>query len=103
MSDYKDFTYDTNAFNGLPDFINKIHDSHMYYVPILDAGIAMRPDTNYDAYDTGVKDEVFLKIKGQNGVENFIGKVWPNEALYPDFFNPKTTPWWHSQLTKMHD
>lgn len=49
----------------------------------------MRPGS-YPAYDDGLKDDVFLKIKN----EVFIGKVWPNEAAFPDFFNPKTTPWW---------
>lgn len=29
--------------------------------------------------------------------------MWPNEAAYPDFFNPKTTPWWHNQLDKFYE
>lgn len=36
-----------------------------------------------------------MKINGST----FVGKVWPNEAVYPDFTNPKTDDWWGSQLT----
>lgn len=27
-----------------------------------------------------------------------VGKVWPNEAVYPDFFHPEAEGWWSSQL-----
>lgn len=48
---------------------------------------------------------MFIKIQplGAEKSEPFIGKVWPNEAHFPDFFNPKTTPWWHKQLSAMYD
>jgi len=73
-------------------------------VPILDAGVAMRPDQDYKAYQTGVDKDVFLKIKtAENGTQNFIGSVWPNEALFPDFFAQNTVGWWHDQLDAMHD
>jgi alpha-glucosidase (family GH31 glycosyl hydrolase) len=29
-----------------------------------------------------------------------VGKVWPNEAVYPDFFAANTDSWWASQLTQ---
>ena len=63
----------------------------MHYVPILDAGIAKRPSGQYSAYDEGHADDIFIKI---NGDEELIGKVWPGEAVYPDFFNNKTANWW---------
>lgn len=28
----------------------------------------------------------------------FIGKVWPNDAAFPDWSNTNTPTWWHSQL-----
>lgn len=68
------------------------------FVPIVDAGVAYRPDQNYPAYEEGIQDDVFLKI----GDEPFIGKVWPNEAVFPDFTSAKTTPWWHKQLDNFY-
>ena len=41
MDRYRDFTYNTKEFEGLPDFIkDKLHAKHMHYIPIVDAGIA---------------------------------------------------------------
>jgi hypothetical protein len=37
----------------------------MKYIPILDAGIAMRSRGTYPAFDEGVNKDVFVKI-GQN-------------------------------------
>jgi len=53
LDTYRDFTYDKNRFADLPDFINSLHDNNMYWVPILDAGVAMRPWGDYDSYNTG--------------------------------------------------
>lgn len=63
MVDYRDFTYDKKAFAGLPEFIDKLHDNNQKFVPIIDAGIAVRPDQGYDAYDSGIKEDIFMKIK----------------------------------------
>jgi len=63
----------------------------MKFVPIIDAGVAVRPEQGYVAYDEGIRDEVFLKLNEKV----FVGKVWSNEAAFPDFFSPKTEPWWH--------
>lgn len=96
MNDYRDFTYDETAFTGLPQFVDELHAKNMKFVPIIDAGIAVRPGQNYEAYDLAESQGLFIKI-GNN--ESFIGHVWPNEASYPDFFNPKTVSWWQDQLT----
>jgi alpha-glucosidase (family GH31 glycosyl hydrolase) len=44
MDNYKDFTYDTVKFKGLPEFVDELHKQGRHFVPIVDAGIAMRPD-----------------------------------------------------------
>ena len=101
MQDYKDFTYnakDNNGnagdFAGLPDFVKDLHTKNMRFVPIIDAGVSYRPNQGYQAFDDGMKDDVFMKVDGQV----LVGKVWPNEASYPDWFNPKAAPWWGAQL-----
>ena len=37
----------------------------MKYVPILDAGLAYRNDGSYDAFTTGVEQDVFIKINNE--------------------------------------
>lgn len=54
MEDYRDFTYDKKAFAGLPEFVEELHDKDMKFVPIIDAGVAIRPGQGYEAYDTGI-------------------------------------------------
>jgi len=54
-------------------------------VPIIDAGVAMRPSTDYTFYKDGVTAGAF--IKAANGAI-FTGRVWPNEVAFPDFYNP---------------
>ncbi len=66
----------------------------MHYVPIIDAGIAYRPWGDYDAYDSGIQDGIFIKANSNLKTTDFIGEVWPNEAAYPDWFNPNAGPWW---------
>eukprot|EP00347_Sterkiella_histriomuscorum_P014109 403362137 len=92
---YRDFEYDYERFWDLPQFIDELHDMNMKYVPIIDAGIAYRTHGNYSSFEDGLADDVFMKIND----ENFIGQVWPNDAVYPDYYNPKTTPWWNRQLS----
>ena len=31
------------------------------------------------------------------------GRVWANDAVFPDFFQANTTKWWESQLSRFHD
>lgn len=61
LDTYRDFTYDMDRFADLPKFIDSLHENNMYYVPIIDAGIAARPNSNYSAYDSGVEQNIFVK------------------------------------------
>jgi len=51
LENYKDFTFDKTNFEGLPDLVAELHASNQQYIPIIDAGIAMRPNQSYSAYD----------------------------------------------------
>lgn len=86
MQFYRDFTYDKERFQDLPQFIEELHNKSLQYVPILDAGIAIRKN-EYNAYDSGIKEDIFVKLNG----DVLVSKVWPKEATFPDFFNPKTS------------
>jgi len=64
----------------------------MHYIPIIDAGIAQRPDQDYEAYNDGVEKDVFVKTG--DGSQILTVEVWPAEAAFPDFFKPETPTWW---------
>jgi len=63
LDNYKDFTYDPVNFKGLGDFVKELHDKNMHYIPIIDAGVAIRENVGYTAYDEGVKNDVFIKTE----------------------------------------
>jgi len=60
MDRYRNFEFDQNNYADLSDFVQELHDKNMYYVPIVDAGIAIRPWGLYDAYLDGEQNKVFI-------------------------------------------
>ena len=100
MQNYKDFTYnqadywgEPGAYFGLHKFIDDYihHDLKKKFVPIIDAGISYRPNEGYSAFDDGLKQGIFMK--DQNG-QLAYGKVWPNEAVFPDYSHPNANGYW---------
>lgn len=53
MEAYRDFTFDNadDRYKGLGDFVKFLKNRNIQYIPILDAGIALRPKGDYDAYN----------------------------------------------------
>jgi len=106
LKDYRDFTYDMDgSFKGLPDFVNGLHDKNMHWIPIMDAGVAVRNNPQQDgkeyvAFKDGVAEEIF--IKDQAG-DVMLGQVWPVDAAFPDYFNSKTQDWWSKWLSNFHN
>ena len=71
MDTSKDFTYDADAFRGLPQFVDELHAVGMHYVPIIDPGIS-NADSGYAPYDQGVNMNVFVRGSGESD-EPFVG------------------------------
>ncbi|XP_045412485.1 sucrase-isomaltase, intestinal [Lemur catta] len=100
MEDKKDFTYDENAFNGLPEFVQDLHDHGQKYVIILDPAISIdtRADgTAYATYDRGNAAGVW--VNESDGTTALIGEVWPGSTVFPDFTNPSCIDWWENECS----
>ncbi|XP_030840013.1 lysosomal alpha-glucosidase isoform X1 [Strongylocentrotus purpuratus] len=97
----KDFTLNSATFANLPGLIADLHANGLHYIPIVDPAISssQTPGT-YPPYDTGVTDDIF--IKADDG-SIFIGKVWPGDTAFPDWFHPNASRWWQSLAQKFHD
>lgn len=54
MHNYRNFEYDKQAFEGLPDFIQNLHKKNIKWVPIIDAGLARRDGGDYEAFEDGL-------------------------------------------------
>ncbi len=64
---------------------------HFHVVAITDLHIARAPGENYVPYDSGEAGNHF--VHAADGSE-YVGKVWPGAAVFPDFTRYETRDWW---------
>ena len=43
--------------------------------------------------------DLFIKDVNNNVL---IGKVWPGETAFPDFFHPHAGDYWYNQISRFH-
>lgn len=103
MNKNNDFTYDTENFNELPQFITDVlHKSGMRFIPMFDCGISAGedPSSSYSPYQMGLEMDVFVKNSSN---QLFVGKVWNRKStVWPDFTHPNATKYWTSQFAQYH-
>ena len=101
MNNHKDFTYDKEKFQGLPQFVDELHKQGLHYIPIIDPGISSTEKDAYTPYDLGIKMDIF--IKNARG-KPFNGRVWTNgKTVWPDFSHPMASKYWHDMFKSYHD
>jgi alpha-glucosidase (family GH31 glycosyl hydrolase) len=85
MIDYEDFTIDESRFPL--DRLNKLLEKYRY-IPIIDAGIK----NSGSAYEEGLRRDVYIKESNTN--QPYVGRVWPGDTTFVDFFHPNATQFW---------
>lgn len=98
MDKYKIFTWDNQNFPDASSLIQYLKSQNFEVVLMCDPGIKI--ETGYDAYDDGLRKDVFVKYPDG---ENYSGQVWPGWCHFPDFTNPKVRSWWKEKLTTYTD
>lgn len=102
MERSNDFTYDKERFQGLPEFVQELHDSGRHYVVIVDPAVSgSEAPGSYPPYDDGLAMDVFVKnVTG--GI--VYGKVWNDKSsVFPDFSHPNASDYWYKQFSRFHD
>lgn len=94
MHGYRDFTWDTTKYQDPKKFVAEMRQRGIHLMPILDAGVKKDPD-GYDIYEEGVKKGYFVE-KTDGTV--FVGRVWPGDAVFPDFGRPEVRRWWAKHI-----
>lgn len=94
MHGYRDFTWDTTKYQDPKKFVAEMRQRGIHLMPILDAGVKKNPD-GYDIYEEGVKKGYFVE-KPDGTV--FVGRVWPGDAVFPDFGRPEVRRWWAKHI-----
>lgn len=98
MEGYRIFTFSQKNFPDPKEMISDLARDGFKVAVIIDPGI--KADTSYHAFQSGTKEDVFLKYPGG---KTFIGKVWPGECAFPDFSSEKVRRWWGENLHILTD
>lgn len=101
MDRHLDWTYNTKNFAELPEIVEDLHAHGQHYIMIVDPGISnQQREGTYPPYDKGLKEGIF--ITDSKGGKPIVGRVWPGDTVFPDFFHPKAFSYWHDLAEKFH-
>lgn len=93
--DYQDknkpFTVNRAEFPTFEKMISDLTAQGFHTVLITDLHIKKEPNNGYAPYDSGAKDDVF--VKRADGT-TFVGAVWPGDSVFGDFTMAKAREWW---------
>jgi alpha-glucosidase len=93
--DYQDkntpFTINRKEFPTFEKMITDLSAEGFHTVLITDLHVKKDADHGYAPYDTGAKEDVF--VKRADG-KTFVGAVWPGESVFPDFTMARAREWW---------
>lgn len=84
----KPFTVDRKAFPHFEGMLSDLRKDGFHTVLITDLHIAKQ--AGYAPYDSGKAIDAFAKREG----EDFVGKVWPGDSVFPDFTRARVRDWW---------
>ncbi len=90
------FTVDTTNYPDFPGMIHRLADEHFHTIVIADLHIADLPNQGYAPYDSGKAGDNFVKLHGPDGLQDYVGTVWPGPSVFPDFTQATTRTWFGS-------
>ena len=88
---YAPFTVNRQYFPSFEKMIADFRAQGMHTILITDLHIKKNPDHGYAPYDSGMKNDVF--VKNPDG-SVYVGKVWPGDSVFPDFTLSRVRDWW---------
>jgi len=100
MDDYKLFTISNQSYPNFPAKVAQLKQDNRTFVPIMDAGVAVRMNQGYKALDLGLQMDVFIKQDNQK--DPLTAGVWCGNAYFPDFFKDKTVEWWNLMFDDLY-
>lgn len=122
MEGFRNFSWSRERFPGAESLSRRLGEAGIGLIPILDAG--MKLDPTYPPYCRGHERAVFLKEKAlvprraeEDGADTgpsssepavesgaprendeYVGRVWPGETVYPDFEQAEARRWWKEEV-----
>src|SRR5580700_10842273 len=87
------FTINREYFPHFEKMIADFRAQGMRTILITDLHIKEDPDHGYAPYDSGIKNDLFVKSRDGS---LYVGKVWPGDSVFPDFTLTCVRDWWSS-------
>lgn len=91
QQDYAPFTINREYFPTFEKMISDFRAQGLHTILITDLHIKNNPGHGYGPYDSGMKNDVF--VKNPDG-SVYVGPVWPGESVFPDFTLSRVRDWW---------
>ena len=85
------FTINREYFPNFEKMISDFRAQNVHSILITDLHIKKDPGHGYAPYDSGIKNDVF--VKNPDG-SVYVGVVWPSESVFPDFTLSRAREWW---------
>lgn len=98
LVEYEPFRIDNKKFPDMKKMASQLKQKGIELTASVNPGIKIDP--TYDAYNDGIKKDIFLKF--QDG-EKYITDIYPNTNYFPDFTYPKARTWWADQMKIYQD
>lgn len=98
MRGYRDFTWDQDKYPDLSGFLSRMQKRQIRLMPIIDAGV--KQDSDYDLYQVGEANHYF--VTNRYG-ETYVNRVWPGDAVFPDFGKTTVQKWWAQNIKFLTD
>ena len=98
LQDYRIFTLNNKEFKDLPNLIYELHEKNYKFVPIVDIGFPIKEEDEF--YIRGKETNAF--IKSNYTKEDLISYVWPENAVFPDFFCTAGVDLWKYAMKKYY-
>jgi alpha-glucosidase len=89
MDGYRVFTFDRTKFPDPAGLNRDLHAQGFHTVWMIDPGVKVDPD--YAVYKSGSAVGAWVTTAGGN---EYHGKVWPGNCVFPDFTVPQVRAWW---------
>ena len=99
LQDYRIFTLNKDKFSDLPNLIHELHEKNYKFIPIVDIGFPMKEEDEF--YKMGKETNAFIKSNYTN--QDLISYVWPEEAVFPDFYCEAGEQLWSYAMEKYYE
>lgn len=104
MVKYRNWELDSERYplDQTQTFLKEIHALNIQFIPIIDGGVGVADSGVYSAYDDGLKRDIFIKSAYYDN-KPALGKVWPGDAVFVDWFHPDASKYWQDQFQAFHN